>query len=553
MSDTAYDKNGETATGSGAASAGGAEIIADANAIERAKKDAIDPLGGLSEDYIARRVMDRNQDSLLIVTPNQDDGPPYVLISNPHGIWRIGIDRFYHYVRSVVKSLIEEDIALPPDKVSADQILKKRRTLLRFLSENGAERVRAVIPGVYDSEHVVVEANGGIGRYPHISVCEAKDLDAKQRYLGTPNGIVDLHNPTLRLDPRTREAQGALVTKMTAVPFNPTLKGISPEAIADVDSILAHLTEADQKWAWDSMAWELRGAGGRVYFWIGPTGTGKSTFNRGLTACLGDYGTSVPSTVFLPSGHKQNTDDATANAIGNRIGRTDEMPPVVTLAMIEAMKAWSGRESKRARASYRRNGKEGYLPCLVASVNNPPDLYGDDPWFRGSAGMDESSIDRRLCMLNFPPRDGGTDELLADRVAEDPERQTVFLARLLTRIGEIEEPPPMSDGQMQFIHDMRDKKAGGSIKWIDKHIRRDEKTRLGAKAVWNRAVDTAGFDDDAADKKTVFGVTQRGLTIMVTKYLRVDAGRGSTPEGVGTLWEGLRLATDEEIKESEAR
>ena len=547
MTETAYDKNGQEARVDPPATDGGEAVVADAMAIERAKKAAIDPLGGVSDDFLARWVMDRNQERILIVYPNQDVGDPYVRLSTPHGIWRRSEDDFYRWVRQAVKAIIDEDKDIPPDKMSAAAVIAKRKQMAKWLSVQGAERVRGVIPGVYSDEHVAREANGIPGRYPRISVCEAKDLDAKQRYLGTPNGIVDLHNPTHRLDPRTREAQAALVTKMTAVPFNPTLNGISPEAIADVDSILAHLPREDQEWVWDSMAWELRGAGGRVYFWLGKTATGKSTFNRGLTACLGDYGCHVSNDVFLSKGYRTNTDDATANAIGKRIGRTDEMPPVVTPAMVERMKDYSGREEKAARASYQKEGKEGLLPTLVASVNNPPDFYGDSPEFKGE-NFDETAIDRRLRIMEFPRRPGGVDETLADRVAMDVERQTVFLARLLTRVGDVKVPPPMSAKQVEFMYDQRDKLSGGAISWIDKHIIRDKDARVSSKAVWLRAIETHGADDKESDKLTVFGYAQRKLTGMVTKRFGIAPSRFKDPiHGAGAGWEGLRLRTDEEV------
>ena len=95
----------------------------------------------------------------------------------------------------------------------------------------------------------------------------AKDLDEHSRYIGCPNGVLDLNSGTLLRGDAAREK---LVTRSVPDPYVPTARH---EA---VDAMLAHLTDENREWVLDALGYALRGnPARRIYVLEGPARRGK--------------------------------------------------------------------------------------------------------------------------------------------------------------------------------------------------------------------------------------------------------------------------------------
>ena len=119
---------------------------------------------------------------------------------------------------------------------------------------------------------------------------EAAELDDDVRYVGAPNGVVDLHTGGLLTG---TEARGKLVTRSLPDPFVPA--ATHPL----IDRLLEHQDAAESAWLLTGLGLALRGELGTYVLVIwGGTGGGKSTLISALAAALGGYAASLNAGTF---------------------------------------------------------------------------------------------------------------------------------------------------------------------------------------------------------------------------------------------------------------
>ena len=114
-------------------------------------------------------------------------------------------------------------------------------------------------------------------------VVKADELDRNSRYLGAPNGIIDLNTESLLTG---AEARSKLVTRQVPDPYDPNATH------PDVDRLMGHLPEASRSFLVNAFGYALRGkVSRRFYVLLGPPAGGKSTLLEAVTAALGDVKT----------------------------------------------------------------------------------------------------------------------------------------------------------------------------------------------------------------------------------------------------------------------
>ena len=142
-----------------------------------------------------------------------------------------------------------------------------------------------------------------------LTVCEHKDIDAEMRYLGFPNGVVDLQNGNL-LSPE--EGRVHLVSRRCYDDYN-------PDAQDDrVDALLTHLDADVEAFLWAAAGYALWGnPSRRIYLLRGPHNAGKTTWQGLATKAIGDvkedgYGLNLQTKALVrdtfgnSSGHQEN-------------------------------------------------------------------------------------------------------------------------------------------------------------------------------------------------------------------------------------------------------
>ena len=126
------------------------------------------------------------------------------------------------------------------------------------------------------------------GTMPHgLLQCQETDLDAEGRYMGAPNGVIDLATGHLLTG---QEARSKFVTQQVADAYNPR----EPEK--EALRLFQHVPPVERDWLLDAFGFAMWGnPARRMYPIVGPPGGGKTTMLKAVTTALGDYGYDIPT------------------------------------------------------------------------------------------------------------------------------------------------------------------------------------------------------------------------------------------------------------------
>ena len=242
--------------------------------------------------------------------------------------------------------------------------------------------------------------------------CEELQLNADRRFIGAPNGVIDLDTGKLL---RSAAARSKFITRRVPDDFDLQARHL------DVDRMFSHLSDEDRTYLLDAVAYAVRhGPAKRIYILLGDTDGGKSTVLSMIAAALGSkttgYGQVVNSDVLLmarfsnPHGHQaalfgiHDTLIAVANELPG--GRRD---PLNT----DLLKQWDGvadmpiRELREKQAPARPA-----RATLFISMNNRQ---------MDRLTISEEAVRNRMKILPYPKLPGRVDSTFAQRVRNDPD------------------------------------------------------------------------------------------------------------------------------------
>lgn len=346
-------------------------------------------------------------------------------------------------------------------------------------------------------------------------------LDANPRYIGAPNGVIDLDADEGEEPLTGARARACLVTRMITDAF------VLDAAHSDVDKLFAHLESDAREYLTAWLGFALRGQPSRrIGFLFGPPGGGKTTILNAIDGALGAYSGNAPDGA-LTDGASRPGPRPELEMVTRRILVSSD--PTAQLD-VEMLKRISGGDVFGWRDKYANTLREAKSTATLFFASN----YGRMP----SLPMDDDGMRERIYRLNIPAvehadRDAGLGERLSRR------RQRQALAALLVRYARRHKQPPADIPSVAEDREFEVERAiGDAGKWTMENIEQLTGAFLASDDMWRRALD----DDDDSDSQTAFGLSRRafsqqaqrlrGMGKSVTRRVEAKKVRG---------WTGFRL------------
>ena len=304
----------------------------------------------------------------------------------------------------------------------------------RALSSTLSQISRVKKPSVMNDTHLMLAGtldylrhNGE--RCGDVTECKAQEVDARNRYIGTASGVVDLQKGEV-LPPD--EGRKHLVTMQTDVKFDPG--ATSP----DVARLFAHLPAADQRWWWAVLGFALHGSPSRrIYLVKGPPGGGKSTVSLALQLTLGPYASAPPASIL--EDRRGDEPDATPGVryivTPVRVALIDE----VKTRRVNNRKAkdWATGNPVTFRSLYADYVTKDVTATMVLLANP-----GSEPDMR----LHDEGMQIRYRELPYPQLpDGHCDPKFINSVVQAPEFKRALLARLVAEAAKATPGKPPED------------------------------------------------------------------------------------------------------------
>lgn len=442
-----------------------------------------------------------------------------LLVDNGHGVWRESPGQLEGWLTELLWQWFR--VALPQVNSPA--------AMARWVKQRHTQpaRLRAL-----DSTTAVVFAWERRNILPPaLTLAREQDLDADPRYLGAPNGVVDLDTGRLLTGEAARRC---LVTRTLPDPFDPEA------SYEGVDKLFGHLEEQDREWLLNALGFALRGTPSRrLYLLVGETAGGKSTLFGALQAALGELADAVdPVTLLAPGRGASNTGPRPESErwVTRRLLVCSE--PVTGRLDWVGLKAKSGGDSLPHRLVHQNYGATKavtaslFLACNPASVPMPP--------------LEDAALAERVRVLNYPQvPEGQRDPRLGERLRHLGARQA--LAALLIRHAVANPVPPEDVPSVAAARAaLREEAIGEAGAWLQEVVAEGtSEDWLSTEALWRAARKAAGAPDDAP---RAWNRTRRELIALAKNLLPLGNAVQYKRSGQrGRGWRGWKLARSGEV------
>ena len=379
---------------------------------------------------------------------------------------------------------------------------------------------------------------------PGLTDCVESRLNADRRYIGAPNGVIDLDTGVLL---RSAAARSKFITRRVPDEFD--LQARHP----DVDRIFAHLKDDERKYLLDAVAYAVRhGPGKRVYLLLGHTDGGKSTVLSMIVASLGPkttgYGQTINSDALLtsrfsnPHGHQtalwgiHDTLVAVVNELPS--GRRDRLDT-------DLLKRWDGvadislRELREKQGPARPARATLFIAMNYAQVDR--------------VGIAEEAVRNRMKILPYPKLQGRVDSTFAERVRSDPDARRAMFAMIVRQMEEKPkvkgaiQPPPDIPGVAAAVEEQYVASIGSLGVWLKDHVRPAAERDMLRIDTLKKAIKSAFPPDnngrhDGRSEKAVMSLARELCGLPASKTLYNSGNRVRA-------YPGFRLVPDEELNE----
>ena len=319
-----------------------------------------------------------------------------------------------------------------------------------------------------------------------LEVVKAEQLHRDGRYLGAPNGIIDLNTGALLTG---AGARSKLVTRQVPDPYDPNATH------PDVDRLLAHLPKDSRGFLVNALGYALRGkVSRRFYVLLGPPGGGKSTLLEAVTAALGDvktigYGQVINGNAIVeqrfPVAHQGNL----FGIQDSRIAVVSELPDGKARLNVSLIKSLDGIGGLTQRDVGEKAGpSRPATGTLFVSVNDP-DI--------DRIPLTDRAMRDRIRILHYPPLpEGARDEEMVDRVRTAPEIRQAMVAKLVRAATKYLRAPPDIPAVQSAVEERFRDSIGDVGSWLLDNVVADPSGELAADELWDSLASEFGELDN---------------------------------------------------------
>ena len=384
----------------------------------------------------------------------------------------------------------------------------------------GSERAPGLVRRNLRAAFLALQDRGAApAGYRQVSIA---DIDGDTRYLGAPNGVVDLSTGALLTG---RGASSILVCRRLPDPYDPGARH------ADVDRLFAGSSPGDRDTLVGALGAALLGSpGGRVHLVAGGGQDVGARLLGVVLAALGPgYAIALPEGVLTGSNRGASQTSVNGPA-GPRllVGRATATGGTIDIDMGTNLTISDAIRSRTLRV---QPGAGRPVPAVFLAVSSDLLEYG--------AVTDAALLTQIQVLRCADP--GGADSTLRDRLGDDPHVRQAMVAMLVRACV----AGPTHDAPTLGVH-RRDAPGAGSTsaaQWITRHVivTGDPGDRVASTSLWDaaRTDPSSGPETDRA-----WGLTRRRFTDLVRKVRGLDPPT-SLREGGGVIhgWQGVRLVT----------
>ncbi len=460
----------------------------------------------------AARLLYRHAERLLVVFDPEDQMRATLrILDEETGIWRDDRPR-------IEQLLIETARAWDYSGFTSDEAQRVRTHAVKSATPEGRTRALASVgPAYRDLEQV--------GNLPKgLTTCVLTDLDSSRRYMGTPGGVLDVHEGTVMT---ASEGRRRLITKQIPDLYDPNAKH------AHVDKMLSWLGEKARKWIVSALGHALRGyCNERIYVLMGSGDNGKSTFMQAVIQSLGEYGSEMQSNALrLGTGGQPDAPTPSKFAVtgGKRLAILDEPDSRMDWSLVKGI---SGSTRGSARLLHKNPKDVEYTGTMVWSMNEFPRIPDE-------SGGDRGAVYRRIRVLpmGIIPEEERDPSLKTLFTTDARARQALF-AELVR--GSIDNPEPPADipTVAEARREMREESLGEFGLWLQHVLAKDPSEEVKVPVLWDTALAVFGTNGE------IRGWTKTRMTQALRRHYGLPP---TTPISGQRGWRGWRKRSDEEI------
>lgn len=329
-----------------------------------------------------------------------------------------------------------------------------------------------------------------------------EQLDADGRYIGAPNGVVDLDTGRLL---RGAEARACLVTRTLPDDFEADAEH------PDVDKLFAHLPADTSDYWLRCIAYALRGNPGRRILWLsGPPGSGKTTTLEAVVGALGDYAGIIPDRALTPY-QRSGPQPELAAFTRKRLLVSSDMD--FQDVSVERLKRISGADSFSWHDKYSNNLRQEKATATLAFASN------DDSLNQGLNSNEGLAV--RIYPIRFPAFNPEQLDLDLRRRLSLPDRRQALVAKIVRYAVFSRRPPTdIPDVAESRREAMAQAMTEGGM-WIRQRVYAAQGRELETDDVWAAAVRDS---NQQGGEVKAFGHNRQAWT----KYVTETAGLPKT-------------------------
>lgn len=411
-----------------------------------------------SPDADIARTMRRHAHALLIVCPN-DGSPAYLRAATEGGVWARADDAIDQLIADTAREwghAAMDDVNL--DKQATSRITGHAKTLSRHKGRLTAQESVGRVYRQWKKDGVLPDA---------LTVCQESELNADRRYIGAPNGVIDLDTGRLLTGD---EARAKLVSRRVPDPYAADAKH------PVIDRLLAHLDETAQGYILSALGYAIRrGPGRRIYVLEGKLKSGKSTLLSAITSALGDtkgergYGMGVQAEALLSNRHA-NPNGHQGGLFGMHdalIATVSELPDRTARFNTGLLKSLDGIAALPLRDVHEKAGAARPVRATLIVAINETDLT--------KVNLADPALADRVKILDYPPLpQGHADTSVIETVTKDSSARQAMLALLVRAASAYAadgcEPPQDIPSVAAAVKARRAESLGPVGQWLKEHI-----------------------------------------------------------------------------------